>query len=237
MNNKGCLFLIPTPIAAGTGDMVLTPHTRARLSQIRHFVVEDVRTARRYLSALKIYDTVESLSFSVLDKDTNEAELEALMQPALQGVDLGVMSESGCPGIADPGAAAARFAHRHGIRVIPLVGPSSIVLALMASGLNGQQFAFHGYLPINGQEMARAIREYEKESRMKNRTQVFIETPYRNRTLLTNLIRHLRPETDLCVAVDITGEQEFIATQSVANWKEHPPELPKLPAVFLFLAR
>lgn len=237
MGNKGKLFLIPTAIAAGTNDSVLTPQARSCLPAIRHFLAEDVRTARRYLSSLKLYDTVESLSFSVLDKDTSEEALNDLFEPAFQGHDMGVLSESGCPGIADPGSLAARFAHRHGIRVVPLVGPSSIVLALMSSGLNGQHFAFHGYLPIDANDAARAIRDYEKESRTKGQTQIFIETPYRNKNLFAHLMKNLKGATDLCIAMDISGEHEFILTQSASAWKKNPPELTKNPAVFLFLAR
>lgn len=237
MSNRGDLFLIPTAIAAGTSDLVLTPQVKRFLPAIRHFLAEDVRTARRYLSSLKLYDTVESLSFSVLDKDTPGEALAALLDPAFQGHHVGVLSESGCPGIADPGALAVRFAHRNGIRVVPLVGPSSIILALMASGLDGQRFAFHGYLPINAQEVARAIRDHEKESRTRAQTQIFIETPYRNKSLFSHLVKNLRGDTDLCIAMDITGEHEFVLTKPISDWKESPPELKKDPVVFLFLAR
>jgi 16S rRNA (cytidine1402-2'-O)-methyltransferase len=198
--------------------------------------VEDVRTARRYLSSLKVYETVETLSFSVLNKDTADAELPDLLRPVLEGEDVGVLSESGCPGIADPGALAARFAHENGIRVVPLVGPSSILLALMASGLNGQNFAFHGYLPIEAKESAKVIKDFEKESRVRNQTQIFIETPYRNNAILNNLLKNLPPQTRLCIALDITGESEFISTRTVKKWQSDAIELPKTPAVFLFLA-
>jgi 16S rRNA (cytidine1402-2'-O)-methyltransferase len=236
MSNKGNLFLIPAPIADGVSDLVLTPQVREILPGIRHFLAEDVRTARRYLSSLKVYDSIEQLSFSVLNKDTREEELEDLFRPATEGHHLGVLSESGCPGVADPGAMAARFAHRQGIRVIPLVGPSSILLALMASGLNGQRFAFHGYLPIDPQESSKAIREFERESRIKGQTQIFIETPYRNKSIFANLMKNLKPETDLCIAIDITGQDEFVVTRRVSEWKSQAPDLPKKPAVFLFLA-
>ena len=147
-----------------------------------------------------------------------------------------MLSESGCPGIADPGALAVSFAHSRGVRVVPLIGPSSILMALMASGLNGQHFAFHGYLPIQAKDTAKAIRDYEKESRLKNQTQIFIETPYRNAALLRNLVQNLAPETRLCLAVDITGPDEFIATKRVGEWRQQLPDLGKVPAVFLFLA-
>src|SRR5690606_9756832 len=197
---------------------------------------EDVRTARRFLSSLKVYESVGPLSFERLDKDTAYDDLPALFQPAFDGHPLGVLSESGCPGIADPGALAARFAHEHEIEVIPLVGPSSLLLALMASGLNGQHFAFHGYLPIHKAEVARVLPVLEKESRSRSQTQIFIETPYRNNGLCESLLKHLSPETRLCIAVDITGTGESIHTRTVADWRKSPPVLPKLPAVFLFLA-
>lgn len=236
MPNNGKLILIPTAIAAGANDAAVSRNIKAQLSTIQNFLAEDIRTARRYLSTLKIYESIEALSFSTLDKDTKPEALEELFTCVFEGADLGVLSESGCPGIADPGALAVSFAHSRGVRVIPLVGPSSILMALMASGLNGQHFAFHGYLPIQAKDSAKAIREYEKESRMKNQTQIFIETPYRNAALLGNLVHNLMPETRLCLAVDITGPGEFIVTKRVREWKQRLPELGKVPAVFLFLA-
>jgi 16S rRNA (cytidine1402-2'-O)-methyltransferase len=236
MSNKANLFLIPSAIAASPIDAIVPPSVRNQLAGVRCFLVEDIRTARRYLSSLKIYEKIEALSFSVLDKDTPESALSALFEPVFQGHHLGVLSESGCPGIADPGAMAVRFAHQNGIKVIPLVGPSAIFLSLMASGLNGQHFAFHGYLPIKINEAARAIKELESESAVKNQTQIFIETPYRNNTLFANLVRNLMPDTQLCLAVDVTGKEEFILTQPVRKWRLQSIALPKSPAVFLFLA-
>ena len=236
MNNNGKLFLIPNVISAGTEDMVVPAQVRAHLPEIRHFLAEDIRTARRYLSNLKVYDRIESLSFFLLDKDTKAESLNDLFQPVFEGNNLGVISESGCPGIADPGALAVDFAHTHGIRVVPLVGPSSLFLSLMASGLNGQQFCFKGYLPVQGKEAAKTIREMEKESRLKNQTQIFIETPYRNNALLSHLLKNLMPDTRLCLAVDVTGTGESIMTKRVKHWRQQAPDLPKLPAVFLFLA-
>lgn len=236
MTNKGKLFLIPAVIAENTHDAVVAPHIRKNLTDIHHFLAEDVRTARRYLSSLKIYDKIESLSFSVLDKNTKREAVADLFAPVFEGNNLGVLSESGCPGVADPGALAAAFAHDHGIIVIPLVGPSSILLALMASGLDGQHFAFHGYLPIESKKAVTTIRELERESRVKHQTQIFIETPYRNKAMLANLLKNLLPETRLCLAIDITGEKEFIMTRSVRAWRLQPPEISKYPTVFLFLA-
>ncbi len=234
--NKGKLYLIPNVIADNTNNEVIPACIHNALPHIKHFLVEEVRTARRYLSSLKIYESIESLSFQVLDKETRTAELKALFLPIFNGFNIGVVSEAGCPGIADPGALAAKFAHENDIQVIPLVGPSSIVLALMASGLNGQRFAFHGYLPIEATECAKAIHELEKESRVKNQTQIFIETPYRNNHLKELLVKNLKNETLLSIAVEITGPNEAIKTFPIKKWKSIVHELPKEPAVFLFLS-
>lgn len=228
--------MIPNTIAENTQNLILTPQLSSILPTIRHFLAEDVRTARRYLSSLKIYNSIETLDFKILDKNTPEHEVPKLLEPLMDGHNLGVISESGCPGVADPGALAVKAAHKLEIKVVPVVGPSSILLSLMASGLNGQKFAFHGYLPIDSQEAGKAIKAYEKESKDKNQTQIFIETPYRNGSMLRNLITNLHSETLLTIAVDITGLNEYIATKPVKSWKQKPPELPKLPAVFLFLA-
>lgn len=236
MSAKGKLFLIPTVIAEGTQHVVIPPSVIEALKQINHFLAEDVRTARRYLSSLKVYESIEPLEFKVLNKDTKEQELKELFTPILEGNNVGILSESGCPGIADPGALAVKYAHQHGIDVIPLTGPSSILLALMASGLNGQKFAFHGYLPIDSKESQETIKELEKESRSKHQTQIFIETPYRNNPVTANLLKALHEDTWLCIAIDVTGKDESIVTKPVKEWRKHKPELPKSPAVFLFLA-
>ena len=174
------MYLIPTVIADGTQDADIPNAVKNSLQHIHNFLAEDIRTARRYLSSLKIYDSIEALDFKVLNKDSAEKDLKEMFIPLMEGKNLGVISESGCPGVADPGALAVQYAHRNSIQVVPLVGPSSILLSLMASGLNGQQFAFHGYLPIDTREVGHSIKELEKESRIKNQTQIFIETPYRN---------------------------------------------------------
>lgn len=197
-------------------------------------MVEDARTARRYLSSLKIYDSIESLNIEVLDKDTKAEQLDELMKPLLTGNYMGIISESGCPGVADPGSMAVAYAHERNIQVVPLVGPSSILLGLMASGLNGQKFAFHGYLPVDGKEAIKTIKELERESEQKNQTQIFIETPYRNNSVLDHLLNSLKPTMLLTIAVDINGFNENIRTKSVAEWKVAKPTLPKLPSLFLF---
>jgi 16S rRNA (cytidine1402-2'-O)-methyltransferase len=234
--SSGKLYLIPNIIAENTQDVVITAQIRAALPGITHFLAEDVRSARRFLSSLKIYDSIEPLHFEVLDKDTELSVIKSLLSPVLTGTDMGVISESGCPGIADPGAIAVRYAHQNNIQVIPLVGPSSILLALMASGLNGQHFVFHGYLPIDSNEAERTIRNLERDSKQKNQTQVFIETPYRSNTLFQLLVKTLDKDTLLCVALNLTGESEEIKTAPVKKWRTTNKVLSKEPAVFLFLA-
>lgn len=230
------MYLIPSVIAEETQQVVIPAQVKDALQNITIFLAEDIRTARRYLSSLKIYPAIESLQFHTLDKNTRETELGDLMKPIQEGFNVGVLSESGCPGVADPGSLAVAYAHRNGIQVVPLVGPSSILLALMGSGLNGQQFAFHGYLPIDGKETAKAIKELERESRAKNQTQIFIETPYRNQSLFDALIHALSPTTRLSIAIDITGKNEWIQTRPIAEWKQQKPAFTKTPTVFLFLA-
>lgn len=233
---KGKLYLIPTIISDNTQQVVIPQQVKDALVGIKHFLAEDIRTARRYLSSLKLYSSIEELHLEVLNKETPGNAIAQLMQPLIQGLDMGVLSESGCPGVADPGALAVAYAHALGIQVVPLVGPSSILLALMASGLNGQQFAFHGYLPVDANEAAKKIKELERESKLKNQTQIFIETPYRNNPVFMHLVKNLNSDTRLTIAMDITGRQEFISTHPVSAWKDKPVEWPKTPAVFLFLA-
>jgi len=234
--NKGELVLIPTTISENTTEAVINGFVRNELKSIRHFLVENVRTARRFLSGLHIYDSIEPLSFQTLDKDTPEHDLKHLFVPLFKGKNMGVLSEAGCPGVADPGSIAVRYAHEQKIKVRPLVGPSSILLALMGSGLNGQSFAFHGYLPVDKLSALAAIRILEKESITKKQTQIFIETPYRNNAMMENLKSALRDNTLVCRAIDLTGQQEDIKTMTIKSWKGVTDNLPKLPAIFLFLA-
>ncbi|MCI0751335.1 MAG: SAM-dependent methyltransferase [Flammeovirgaceae bacterium] len=236
MNQSGTVYLIPTVIAENTEARVIPQQVRDALIEIDYFLVENVRTARRFLSSLKIYSTIESLQFEELNKDTSVQQIAEYFKDVLGGRNIGIVSESGCPGVADPGALAVAYAHKNYIKVIPLAGPSSLLMALMASGLNGQRFAFHGYLPVEAKESATAIKNYEKESRTKNQTQIFIETPYRNNSLWSNLVRTLSTTTRLCIALDVTGKSEFIQTKTVEQWKKITLDLPKAPAVFLFLS-
>ena len=233
---KGKLFLLPTILAADTQHTTIPSSVTEAIKGIHYFLCENVRTARRYVSSLKIHDSMESLQFEVLDKDTRAEALAKLMEPIGGGKNIGVLSESGCPGVADPGALAVHFAHEHQIVVVPLVGPSSILLALMASGLNGQQFAFHGYLPIDSKEVAAAIKNLERESKERNQTQIFIETPHRNRPLMGHLIKSLRVDTQLCIAANLTSSEEKVLCKTVQRWKAESLALEKVPTVFLFLA-
>lgn len=236
MSPNGKLYLIPTIISESTQEKVIPVMVREALPVISHFLAEDIRTARRYLSSLKIYPSIEALHFEVLNKDTSISQLSELMAPLKAGINMGVISESGCPGVADPGALAVQHAHQQNIQVVPLVGPSSILLALMASGLNGQRFAFHGYLPIEPKEAALALKELEKESKQKNQTQIFIETPYRNNSVFEYCLKNLHPETMLSVAFDLTGQHESVQTMRIMDWSKQKHIWAKSPAVFLFLA-
>jgi 16S rRNA (cytidine1402-2'-O)-methyltransferase len=236
MRDKGALYLIPNVIAEGTPH-VIPPQVRDVLPSIKIFLAEDVRTARRYLSSLDVYESIEPLIFHLLNKDTADGEIAAMMNPITDGENIGVISESGCPGVADPGALAVAYAHGNNIRVIPLVGPSSLLMALMASGLNGQQFVFHGYLPIDAKLAAEQLRAMEKESKKKNQTQIFIETPYRNNQIFELSLKTLQKTTLFTVAVDVTGKSESIITQSIGKWQSARATWPKEPAVFLFLSQ
>ena len=229
------LYLIPTPLADTTAPQVLPPQVVDVVARLPHFLVENARTARRFVKEIAPTRVIEDIRFTVIDKDSSEQEVRQALEPLLkQGLDAGILSEAGCPGIADPGAALAREAHRLGLRVVPLVGPSSLLLALMASGLEGQRFAFHGYLPIEKAPRAAAIKTLEREAQQRQQTQLFIETPYRNDALLADLLAHLQPGTRVCVAADITGAGEFIRTLSVAEWRRAAkPALHKIPTVFL----
>ncbi|MEQ1526101.1 MAG: SAM-dependent methyltransferase [Gallionella sp.] len=232
----GTLYLIPCTLGDTPAEQVLPQHTIHIARNLSYFVVEQAKTARQFLSALKPVQPIQSLHMENLNEHTTQNELVGLLAPLLAGNDVGIISEAGCPGIADPGAGLVELAHRKGIRVIPLVGPSSILLALMASGLNGQCFAFHGYLPIEEAERKKSIATLEAESAKCNQTQLFIETPYRNEKLLGALLATCRPQTRLCIAADITLPDEQIVTRSIAQWKTQAlPQLNKRPCMFLLL--
>ena len=228
---KGVLFLIPTTIAPETND-IISEQVRSVIKQITTYRVENVRTARRFISSLKLSIEIETLNFKELNKKTQPGQIEHLLSPLLKGEDIGIMSEAGLPGIADPGSQAVEFAHRNGIQVIPLSGPSSIFMALMASGFNGQSFAFHGYLPIEKTPRRVKIKEMESSARKSGQTQLFMDTPYRNNQLFKDLVDNCQPGTKISVAADLTGSNEFISTKTVREWRNKLPDLHKIPAIF-----
>ena len=214
--------------------MDVLPQTIKRsIDFIDHYIVENEKTARKSIKMVQPEKKQSELVLFTLNKHTENKEHLAMIQPLLEGKNMGLMSEAGCPGVADPGAVIVKIAHDKGIQVVPLVGPSSILLALMASGMNGQSFTFNGYLPIEKEEKKSALKFLEKLSFDKNQSQIFIETPYRNNKLLEDLIQILHPETHLCVATDITLPTEDIKTRTMAEWKKHSPEIQKRPSIFL----
>jgi 16S rRNA (cytidine1402-2'-O)-methyltransferase len=231
-NKMGKLFLIPSPLADNTAAAVLPPQALELCKRLEYYICEDARTTRRFLSSLQLGLTIESLGITELNKDTPDHQVPHLLQPLLEGHDVGLLSEAGCPGVADPGARAVAHAHQKGIQVVPIVGPSSILLALMASGLDGQNFAFRGYLPVRNPDRAHAIKSLEKGVRG-GQTQIFMETPYRNNPLLKDLIANCQPETLLCIATNITAPEESIKTQPIRDWKQQLPDLHKQPSIFI----
>lgn len=227
------LYLIPTTLGDTEIDKVIPPHVVDIINQTQVFVVENLRSARRYLKKVNKSINIDKLQFFELNKDTDNREFGRFLRPVKEGLDIGVISEAGCPAVADPGANLVELAHRTGIQVVPLVGPSSILLALMASGLNGQSFAFHGYLPIAKQERAYALKKLERLSYENRQTQLFIETPYRNNQLLAAMLANCSNRTKLCIATNISTEKESISTKTLAEWKENTPDLHKQPTLFL----
>ena len=229
----GNLYLIPTTLGESDTARVIPAEVSVIVREIRYFIVENIRTARRYLRKLDPHMNIDELKFFELNQHTDSREIEEYLKPILEDNNVGIISEAGCPGIADPGAEVVRLSHIRQIRVIPLVGPSSILLSLMASGMNGQNFAFIGYLPVKPAERGKAMREMEKRSGVEKQTQIFIETPYRNTQLIKDLINTLNENTQLCIACDITMDTEYIRTQTVAQWRRGVPDLNKRPAIFL----
>ncbi|MBS1587900.1 MAG: SAM-dependent methyltransferase [Bacteroidetes bacterium] len=230
----GKVYMIPIPIAEGTLH-TLAPEIPQCTLELRHYFVENLRTARRFLKSLHPSLVIDNISFSEIDKH-NGADLATFRTWLKEGYDIGIMSEAGCPGIADPGAELAAIAQQMGATIVPLTGPSSIILALMASGLNGQSFCFNGYLPVKEPARSQRIKALEQISKKENQTQLFIETPYRNNVILEDLLKNCMPSTRLCIAVNITAADAYIKTKKVADWKTNKPVLEKLPAVFLLLA-
>lgn len=238
----GKLYLIPTTLgdlssndlAKQSNPMDVLPHTVKRTVElIDCYIVENEKTARKFIKSICPEKVQSSLMLSTLNKHTEISEHVEMIAPCLNGIDIGLMSEAGCPGVADPGAAIVKIAHEKGIQVVPLVGPSSILLALMGSGMNGQSFAFNGYLPIDKDAKKTALKSFEKLSFDKNQSQLFIETPYRNNKLLEDLLQTLQPNTHLCIAADITLSTEYIRTMKVSDWKKSKIDLHNRPTIFI----
>ena len=226
------IFLIPTTLGDTAISKVLPDYNKAVILSIKYFIVENVRTARRFLKKTDPSIDINTLTFFILNKYTTKESIAGFLSPVEEGHSVGIISEAGCPAIADPGAEVVALAQQKNIRVIPLVGPSSILLALMASGFNGQCFAFHGYLPIDNEQRIKSLKIIEQRIYSENQTQLFIETPYRNSKIFDDILKICKPATKLCIAADITLESEYIKTLSVSDWKKQKPDLSKRPCIF-----
>ena len=233
MTAPGKLFLIPTTLGGGDPQAVLPATVLQVLARLDCFIVENPKTARHFLKSTGYPRPLRDASFATLNEHTPPEAVDALLTPVAAGHDCAVLSEAGCPGVADPGADLVRRAHARGIRVVPLAGPSAILLALMASGMNGQRFVFHGYLPVAAQPRRDRLKELETAARRDDATQIFIEAPYRNNTLLQAIQDTCRDDTLLCIAADLTLETEMVATRPVEEWKKKPPDIDRRPTVFL----
>lgn len=229
----GKLYLIPTTLGEGDPNEVLPQTIKRTIDFIDNYIVENEKTARKFIKSIQPEKAQASLRLSALNKHTEVSEHSKMLQPCLEGKNVGLMSEAGCPGVADPGAVIVKLAHEKGIQVVPLVGPSSILLAIMASGMNGQSFAFNGYIPIDKAEKKTALKNLEKLSQDKNQSQIFIETPYRNNKMLEDIIQALNPSTYICVATDITLPTEFIKTMRASEWKKIKVDLHNRPTIFI----
>ena len=233
----GKLFLIPVPLGASPAPEVLPASVIGRARVLTHFVAENAKSARAFLKSLPTETPIQQIDIRELNEHTPQEALSDLLAPLLAGHDTGLISEAGCPAVADPGAALVALAHASGITVTPLVGPSSLLLALMGSGLSGQNFAFHGYLPAKEDQRRKRILELERDSRKERRTQLFIETPYRNRQMLESLTKSCSPSTRICIATDLTLESEYISTNTCGDWRKQAlPEIDRRPTVFLLQA-
>ena len=227
------LYLIPNLLGETPVEQVLPPYNREIILGIRHFIVEDVRTARRFLKQVDRSIDIDQLTFYTLNKHTNPDEVASMLKPLEEGSPMGVISEAGCPAVADPGADVVAIAQRKGLQVIPLVGPSSIILAVMGSGFNGQSFAFNGYLPIKPDDRIKTLKKLEQRAYTENQTQLFIETPYRNAKLMADILKACRPQTHLCIAAGLTTKDEYIHTRTIKEWGGKLPQLDKIPCIFL----
>ncbi len=227
------LYLIPVTLGESPVDKVLPSYNREIILQIKYFIVENERSARRFLKKTDSSIDIDSLTFFVLNKHTSSERISEFLRPIAEGHSIGILSEAGCPAIADPGADIVRIAQQKNYQVVSLVGPSSILLSLMASGFNGQNFAFHGYLPIDSNQRAEMIKSIEQRIYSGNQTQIFIETPYRNNKLTEDIIKICKPSTKLCIGANLTCEGEFVKTRGVREWKNQVPDLSKIPCIFL----
>ncbi len=237
MKIQSALYLIPIPISQAPVSDVIPAGNLEVVGALRHFIVENVRTARRYLRHIDPAFPISDCTFEVLDRHTSPEDVSAMLEPLRAGEPIGVMSEAGCPAVADPGSHPVEIAQREGLKVIPLVGPSSILMSLMASGFNGQGFAFHGYLPIDGAERRKALKRLESESASRHMTQIFIETPYRNNRMVELLSECLAPSTMVCVACDVTDlEKEEVVSAQAQAWRKRKYDFDKRPAIFLLYA-
>ena len=234
--NYGKLYLIPTPLGEGDPAQVLPASVLSVIPTLQCFVVEELRTARRFLSAAGLKGKIDTLEFHELNEHTAPAQVESFRQLFADGRNVGLLSEAGLPAVADPGALLVALCHRHGIEVVPLVGPSSLMLALMASGLNGQSFAFVGYIPAKTEERRSALKALEKRSAAARQSQILIETPYRNDALLSDMLGCLSGTTRLCIAANLTCPDQFVRTRTIADWKQHPVTIGKRPCVFVILS-
>lgn len=232
-SQKGKLYLIPTTLGEGNPFLVLPQTIQSTIALLDDYIVENDKTARKFIKNVLPSKVQSSLRLQTLNKHTDVTAHQRMIQPCLEGKNVGLMSEAGCPGVADPGAVIVKLAHENHIQVVPLVGPSSILLAIMASGMNGQSFAFNGYLPIDKSEKKASLKTLEKLSFDKNQSQLFIETPYRNNKMLEDLLQTLQPNTFLCVATDLTLESEFIKTKRVFEWKKDSVDLHNRPTIFI----
>ena len=227
------LYLIPVTLGDTSIEKVLPSYNKVIILGIKHFIVEDVRSARRFLKKVERSINIDELTFYTLNKHTSAEEISGYLKPLLGGESMGVISEAGCPAVADPGADVVAIAQRKNLKVVPLVGPSSIILSVMGSGFNGQSFAFHGYLPIDPSERIKRIKVLEQRIYSENQTQLFIETPYRNNKMMEDIVKNCRPQTKLCIAANITCEDEYIKTKTVKEWQGKLPDLSKIPCIFL----
>ncbi len=230
---KGNLYLIPTTLGDNEPLEVLPISVKKIIEQTDTYIVENEKTARRFIKKINSGKQQSSLKLFALNKFTNESELPDFLEPCLRGIHVGLLSEAGCPGVADPGADVVKLAHQKNIRVVPLVGPSSILMAIMSSGMNGQSFAFNGYLPIDKDEKKQELKRLERISFEHNQSQIFIETPYRNNKMLEDICNALGNNTHVCVACDITLSTEYIKTQTVNEWKKNKVDLHKRPTIFI----